>query len=229
MSDAARASREFGEGPLSRVTALIYTLLVVEFLLLVTTAPGLVPLILLDPDASNIPLALACALPLGPALSAALYALRHRRPDITELKPAPAFWRGYRMNAAGVLWIWIPGLAWLAIVAVGLTNLSAADVPVWWGVLLAAVGVAAVLWLANALVITSLFAFRARDIARLAGYFLMRTGRVTLGNAGVLIIAAGVMVLSSELVLALLGSVLAMILLRTSRPMIAIVTKEFTR
>ena len=42
MSTAAR--REFGAGPLSRVAALVYTLLVVELLLLVCAAPGLVAL-----------------------------------------------------------------------------------------------------------------------------------------------------------------------------------------
>ena len=75
----AGARRQFGEGPLSRATAVVYTLLVVEFLLLLTTAPGFILFILLDRDASNVPLAAACALPLGPAFSAALYALARGR------------------------------------------------------------------------------------------------------------------------------------------------------
>src|SRR5262245_43481862 len=98
MSDAAGAQHRFGEGPFSRAAALIYTVLVVDGLLIITALPGLVPLVLLEGDASNIPLAAACALPLGPSLAAALYAMNRRSNDIADLHPAAAFWRGYRLN-----------------------------------------------------------------------------------------------------------------------------------
>jgi hypothetical protein len=225
---SAVAGRQFGEGPLSRVAALVYTLLVVEFQLLLTILPGLALLILLDRDASNIPLAAACALPLGPALSAALYALHHRRADLTELRPAAAFWRGYRLNALAALRIWVPWLAWMTIVAVNLAHLSAAGVPGWWGVLLVLVAVAATLWMVNALVILSLFEFRAIDVARLAAYFLAATPGVTVGSACVGIVAVGATTIASEAVTALLGSVLALALLRTCHPMIAKIRAEFT-
>jgi hypothetical protein len=77
MSEKA-ATREFGTGPLSRACALVYTLLVTEGLFLLATVPGLVPLLLLDRDASNLPLDALCLVPAGPAASAALFAL-HRR------------------------------------------------------------------------------------------------------------------------------------------------------
>jgi hypothetical protein len=225
---AAGAARGFGEGPLSRAAALVYTLLVVEVLLLATTAPGLILLVLLDRDASNLPLAAACALPLGPAFSAALYALRHRRRDLTDLRPAAAFWRGYRRNVFGVLRIWIPALVFVTVVAVNLTHLSAAAVPTWWAVPLVLIAFSVLLWAANALVITSLFAFRAGDVARLAAYFLVRTRGVTLGNACLLIVAAGITAALSEAVLLLLASVFASALLHTSRPLIRLVRAEFT-
>jgi uncharacterized membrane protein YesL len=224
---AAQVQRRFGAGPLSRAAALVHTLLVVELLFLVATVPGLVPLVLLDRDASNVPLAAACALPLGPALSAAVYALRHRGRELTDLAPAAAFWRGYRMNLPGVLLIWLPWSAWMTIVAVSLAYLPAGLVPRWWAPALVAVAVTAALWLANALVITSLYAFRARDVARLAGYFLVRTPGATLGNAGLLILAAAVTVFASEAVLALLGSLFAAALLRTSGPMLPKIEERF--
>ncbi|MEV4518427.1 hypothetical protein AB0K00_56900 [Dactylosporangium sp. NPDC049525] len=206
---------------LSRATAAIYRLLVVELLLLLTTVPTLVALTLLDRDASNAPLAAVCAAPLGPALSAALYALRHG-----DDEPATAFWRGYRGNALPVLKLWLPLLAWLAVFAVNLGNFSSAGVPGWWGVLLVAVAVAAVLWAVNALVITSLFTFRTVDAARLALHFLPRGA--TVANAGVLIAAAGVTLLASEAVTALLGSLLAAALLWNSRAMTTAIRDRFT-
>jgi hypothetical protein len=229
MSGTTGAQRQWGEGPLARTTALVYNLLIVELLLLLTTLPGVVPLLLLlDRDASNLPLAAAGLLPVGPAVSAALYALHRRSADLADLHPARAFWRGYRMNAKGALLLWVPWLAWMTVIAVNLANLPAAGVDGGWAVPLVVIAVAATLWVVNALVITSLFAFRARDVARLAVYFLIRTWAVTLGTAGLLIIAAGVTAVATEAVLALLGSVFAAALLRTSRPLITATTEEFT-
>jgi uncharacterized membrane protein YesL len=227
MSNELRVKR-FGEGPLSRASAMIYTLLVVEVLVVVAILPGLVPLMLLDRDASNLPLAAICAIPVGPALSAALFALRHRRLDLTDLAPAKAFWRGYKANFAGALQIWVPLLVWLTILAVNLSHRAQAGISIWWAALMVVIAAVAALWGMNALVITSLFSFRARDIARLSLYYLGRTKGVMLGNLCLLIVAGGIMAVASEAVLALLGSVFALALLHTCQPMIADVRKEFT-
>ena len=226
MTRSAPAWR-FGEGPLSRVAAWVYTLLIVELLVLVTTVPGLVPVMLLARDPSNIPIVALCLVPVGPAISAALYALQHRSSDLTDLRPAVAFWRGYRANVVGVLKLWVPLLVWLTIVAVTLANFDAAGVPVWWAVLMVVIAVVAALVGINALVITSLFSFRARDVARLGLYFLARTKGVALGNACLLVVAAGVTVLFSEAVLALFGSLIVLALLRNARPMVSVIQKEF--
>jgi hypothetical protein len=217
----------FGTGPLSRFAALVYTLLVVNVLTLLAALPGLVPLALLGRDASNLPLVALCLVPLGPALSAAVYAVRHRSSDTTDLAPAAAFAGGYRANLRGVLAIWVPALAWLCVLALSLANFAATGLPGWWAVLLAVVALVATLCGMNALVITSLFAFRTRDVARLSAYFLFRTPGVALGNACLLIVAGGLAVLFSEVVLGLLASVFVLSLLRTSEPMLAAVRAEF--
>lgn len=228
MSGASGSQRQFGDGPLARLSAFVYNLLVVEILLLLASLPGLVALVLLDRDASNIPLAAACALPLGPALSAAIYALHHRSHDLGELRPASAFLRGYRLNFFGALKIWTPWLAWLTIVAVNLAHLRAAGVPSWWAVVLVVVALGSTLAAIDALVITSLFTFRATDIVRLAVVYLTRTPSVTFGNALLLLAAVSITAVSSEAVVALLGSLLAAVLLWTCRPLIADVQREFT-
>ncbi|MGH3278137.1 MAG: hypothetical protein ACRDNW_03275 [Trebonia sp.] len=227
MSEKA-ASREFGTGPLARISALVYTLLVTEGLFLVTAAPGLVLLLLLDRDASNLPLDALCLVPVGPAASAALFALHRRHADLADLHPAAAFWRGYRLNAAGALRVFVPWLAMATMVAMALAHRRADGVPGWWLVLLVVIAVAAALWLANALVITSLFAFRAADVARLAAYFLGRTPLATLGNAGLLIAAAIVTAYGTEALTVLLASAFGLLLLHNCRAMIDQVRNEFT-
>ncbi|MFD8777913.1 hypothetical protein ACFVFJ_26825 [Streptomyces sp. NPDC057717] len=227
-ADVPRASRVFGDGPLSRACALIHTLLTVEGLLLLTLAPSLLGLLFLGADPANLPLAALCLAPLGPALSAALYALHHRSRDLTELRPARAYLRGLRLNSAAALRIWVPLLAWLTVIAYGLTHFASTGLPGWWAVLLGVIGVGALLWGAHALVLTSLFTFRAVDTARLAGYFLLRHGRATLGAASLLVVAAAATLWWTEALPLLLAPALLLSLLHTSRPIITETQEDFT-
>ncbi|GAA1502684.1 DUF624 domain-containing protein [Sphaerisporangium rubeum] len=218
----------FGRGPLSRASAFVYTLLVTESLFLVAASPGLAGLVLLERHAGNLPLAALCLLPAGPAFSAVLYAVRHRGRDLTDLRPAAAFWRGYRVNARGVLKLWVPWLAWMAVLGTTFANFAAAGVPGWWAVLSVLVVTAAVLWMANAVVIMSLFDFRARDVSRLAAYFLTRSPGAAIGNAGLLVAAVALTLVATEAATALLVPVFAAVLLSNGRTMIAEIRDRFT-
>ncbi|MDG4857889.1 hypothetical protein P8605_06930, partial [Streptomyces sp. T-3] len=169
-----------------------------------------------------------CLTPLGPALAAGLYALHHRSSDITELRPARAYLRGLRLNSASVLRLWVPLLAWLTVIAYTLTHFTATGLPRWWAVLLAVIGVGALLWGAHALVLTALFTFRTRDTARLAAYFLLHRGGATPGAASLLVVsAAGTLWLTEALPL-LLTPLLLLSLLHASRRMIAATQEDFT-
>lgn len=221
-------SAAFGDGPLSRATALIHTLVTVEALLLAAASPGLAALLLLGPDPANLPLAAVCLLPLGPALSAALYALHHRDRDLTDLHPARTYWRGWRLNALPALKLWAPLLAWLTVIAFTLTHFAATGLPGWWALLLAAIGTGSLLWGAHALVLTSLFAFRGRDTARLAAYFLFRHGRASLGTVSLLVLTAAGTAVLTEALPALLAAPLLLSLLHSSRPVIAETQEDFT-
>ncbi|MER7487408.1 hypothetical protein ABTY20_16150 [Streptomyces sp. NPDC126497] len=225
--DTVRADA-FGTGPLSRAAALIHTLVTVEALLLLTAAPGLAGLFLLVPDPANLPLAAPCLLPLGPATSAALYALHHRGRDLAALHPARAFLRGWRLNTLPVLRLWAPLLAWLTVIAFTLTHFPATGLPGWWALLLALIGTGSLLWGAHALVLTSLFTFRARDTARLAAHFLPRHPRATLGALSLLILTAAGTALLTEALPALLAAPLLLSLLHSSRPVIAETREDFT-
>ncbi|GAA2302866.1 hypothetical protein OKJ48_35575 [Streptomyces kunmingensis] len=223
-----RPARAFGEGPLSRGCALVHTLLTVEVLLLVTLAPGGVGLFLLGGDPGNLPLAAVCLVPVGPGVAAALYALHHRTGDLTELRPARAYWRGLRLNSRAALRIWVPLLAWLTVIAYTLTHFAATGLPGWWAALLAAVGAGALLWGAHAFVLTALFTFRTVDTARLAAYFLLRHGRATLGAASLLIVAGAATLWATEVLPLLLAPLLLLSLLHTGRPIIAETQEDFT-
>ncbi|MFF4833049.1 hypothetical protein [Streptomyces sp. NPDC001315] len=225
---SAPQTTAFGDGLLSRAAALIHTLVTVGALLLAAASPGLAGLLLVGTDPANLPLAAVCLLPLGPAVSAALYALHHRDRDLTDLHPARSYWRGWRLNALPALKLWAPLLAWLTVIAFTLTHFSATGLPGWWAVLLGGIGVGSLLWGAHALVLTSLFAFRGRDTARLAGYFLFRHGRATLGAASLLVLTAAMTAVLTEALPALLAAPLLLSLLHSSRGVIAETQEDFT-
>jgi hypothetical protein len=227
MSEILGSRSEFGDGPLSRACAASYTLLAVELLLLAGVAPGLALLTLLTPEAANLPLFALAAVPVGPALSAALVTLRGPR-DLVDLHPGGRFYRAYRRNAVAVLRLWGPALAVLTIIAINLAHLDVAGVPPVWAGLLVASAVITGLWALNAVTICSFFTFRTRDVAWLAWYLLARLPSVTLGLAGLLGLALAVTGFWSEVALALLGSGFAGLLLSTGRPLISLVEREFT-
>ena len=225
-SVAARSDDEVGAGLLPRWSAVVYWFLVVEGLLLLTSAPGLVLVQVLDRDASNVPLfALAC-LPFGPSVAAALFAWRVFARD-RDLSPARHFWRGYRLDALDVLRWWVPTLVLLAVVAVNLTHLSDAGVPAPVGPLLGVLALLLVLWSGHALVLSALFSFRTRDVARLGAYFVAAKPLVTLGFVSVLVLAVGVAYLSDWL-LVLLAAPLTYLYSRTAGPVVAATEARFT-
>ncbi|MEZ3159022.1 glycosyltransferase [Microbacterium sp. BWT-B31] len=203
---------------IGRVAASVYWYLMVEAGFLLAAAPGLVGLALVVPEPGSIPLYALCAVPFAPAFSAALYALRGgtRGPD---QNPWPRFWRGWRMNVADVLWVWIPVVAVGAAVGIGIAFGPAAGVPallvvISW-VLLAVLAV----WAGIAVVICSWFSFRARDVARLASYYLAARPLVGLGFASLLIVAVALTFFASGWFVALTASIFVGFARVTARPM----------
>jgi hypothetical protein len=115
----------------------------------------------------------------------------------------------------------------MTMVAMTVAHRAASHLPGWWVAMLLVIALIATLWLVNALVITSLFAFRTVDIARLATWFLGRTPLATLGNVGILVGAAIVTAYGTEALTVLVGSIISLLLLSSSSKMIALVRKDF--
>ncbi|MDQ0374942.1 DUF624 domain-containing protein [Cellulomonas humilata] len=223
---ATKPDDEIGTGPLPRWSAVVYWFLVVEGMLLLTSAPGLVLLGLLDRDVSNVPLVALAFVPFGPAVAAALFAWRVFARD-RDLSPARHFWRGYRLDVLDVLRWWVPTLGILGIVAVNLTHLGATGLPPALGIALGAVAVLVVLWAGHALVLSALFSFRTRDVARLGAYFVAGKPLVTLGFVSVLVLT-GALAYASDWLLVLLAAPLTYLYARTAAPVVKATEHQFT-
>lgn len=213
--------------PRPTVASTVVWFLVVEGLLVLTTVPTLVWLLFLEARWSNVPLMVALGIPVGPALSAALFAWRRFSQD-HDASPARHFWRGYQVNWADALRIWVPSLVVLSLLAVNLVTLGGSDdAPVAFAVVGVVAAVLVAAWTAHAMLVVSLFSFRMRDVLRVAVYFMVAKPFASLGALAV--VAAGVAAawfVHPWLPVAL-GSVLTYLLWRNGAAIAAEVARRF--
>lgn len=217
---------EIRPGLLSRATALIYRYLVLELLMLVTLAPTMIALVLLEADSSNIPLFALALIPVAPALSAGLYALRAWDID-PDLQPARHYLRGYRLNVMDVLRWWVPLLLLATVLGVSLTNLAAVPGGSLLRPVLAVISVLALVWGHHMLLITAVFAFRTRDAARIAVVEIGRRWKVSLGAISLALVALGLAYLTFDVVPALLASLFVGLVWNNGRSLVLDVTERF--
>lgn len=219
---------EIGRGPLSRAAAVVYRMLVLEVQLLLASLPTVAGILLLDRDASNLPLFVFALTPLAPALVAAVASVRASgaHPD---LSPGRHFLRAYRRDLVPTLRWAVPAALALALLSFNLVHLGAVDggAVLRPALLLLAAGI--VVWCGHMIVLTATFRFRTRDAARIAVAQLLPRWTFSLGILSLLVVAVFVVFAASEALLLLLLWAFAALLALMARPLIDDVTRRFTR
>jgi len=218
---ATQATREFTSGPLYRVATAVYGVLGPTAGFLVACFPFAIALI-----ASKSPVVWAVGgIVVGPAWAALLYATRVLRaePDRGAFR---TFWRGYRLNAAQGFLVWVPYWALFCIAAADVVTPAAS--PVFLRVVIAIVAAVSMLWMSAVLLVISRYAFRTRDVLRLGLYVMTAAPRSTVTNAALLLVAGGVIYLTSEFVLALLAGVFALFAIGAAKGAFELLDARFT-
>lgn len=226
MSSPQRRVWDPSSGAFGRLTSAAYRLLMVELCLVLASSPGLVGILLLDRHPSNIPLYALCAVPVGPALSGALFALR-RTGGERELEPWRMFWRGWWMNLGQVLAVWVPALAFAAISGFNLAFSTGDDVVELFVIAGAILGVVVIVWATATVVVVSVFRFRTVDAARITIYALGIRPLVPLGVLSLLVLATAIVAFTSDLVLVALAVLFALALGTTTRPLVRVIEERF--
>ena len=215
------------EGPLARVTNAIYRHLALGLCLAVTCLPTVVVQTLFRPDPTSVAVYVGALLPVAPALSAGLSAVRGWR-TTPDAGPFALFAAGYRRNIADVMKWWAPVVLLCVVLAVNIVFADAVAAGGAFRGVSIVVAAALVLWAGHALVISSFFSFRTRDVARVAVVELFSRWRVTLGFVSLLIVAAAVVYIGTELALLLLAWAFVVMCERVARPLVEDVTTRFT-
>ena len=221
--------RQFGDGVLFRFTNHVYWLIATEFYFVVASLPFIVALLFLYRDPSNAILYAIAGTFLGPALAATLHCVRKIMRE-KDLDPTRDFLRGYRLNLTDTLKYWVPAVAVLTILLLNLwyteTRGSAVDAALQIAMLI--VALLGALWLMNMMVISTSFNFRQRDLARLSLFYLGRPLRITLGNLATLFLAAVLLLLTSDWVLLLCGSLFVYLFALNTADLVTRVAERFT-
>lgn len=198
-------------GPLSRMALAVYRVILLELSLVLTCGPTLLAVILLERDPSNVPLYALAMVPVAPALSAGLYAIR-AWPSSDEFAPARPFWRGYRLNVIDVLRWWVPALVAATVLGVTIANSGTVQTAATFTPVAVVLMVALALLCGHMLLITAYFDFRTRDVWRIAIVESARSLRTTLSNLSLLVVSVGILYISGEVMLLLLAWLLLMLL-----------------
>ncbi len=202
-------------------------LVLLECLLLLTTAPGAVGLVLLG-RAPAVALVALCLVPAGPALAAALFAWRRLGTEASDGVVAD-FRRGYRVSWFDGLRVWIPVLAVLASFGTMLERLDSQAIRAPGAVAVACVVLGAIVWVwgAHLLAVAAVFSFRTLDSARIAAFMVLGQPRASLA---VLVLGAGVVAAAwaaGPWVLVPLASVVSLLLWLAERGLLVDVQRRF--
>lgn len=227
--DARRSdpADEVGRGPLSRGAAAVYRMLVLEAQLLLATSPTVAVAVLLDSDASNLPLLILALLPVAPALVAGVSAVRTAG-RAADLSPARFFFRAYRRDLGPTL-VWsVPATALFAVLSWDLLHLQQVAGGGALRPLLVLVCAALLVWCGHMVLLTAGFHFRPQDAARVALGQLLSQWRWSLGVLALVIIAGFiVMAASGALLLLSLWAIVGLLALM-GRPVLESVRRDFT-
>lgn len=218
--------REFGEGPLFRATTTVHWFLVLQLWLVLALLPSIVLTFALVPDPTNLPLFALAAVPVGPALSAAFFTW-HRYDDQRDVPPSRHFRRGYRVNVADALRVWVPAVLLLTVLGTNVAFGGAVGVGFPLVLMFLALGALVLVLALRMLTVTSAFAFRWRDALRIALVTVASQPLRTLGLLSYVLLVVGLTVLTFDAVVVLLASLLTYAVHRNDAPVLMEVRRRF--
>ena len=216
---------EYGAGPLFRAAGTVSGVMMGHALLVLANVP-----LVVTPLLGNWLLVLLACVPVGPSLVAAMYAF-NRLLAGHDTGVFRDFVRGYRMNFAQALVVWLPYLLVLAVIALNLAGLPLIPGPAAEPairVALLVLGLLVVTASLSALLLLSRFTFPVRDIYRLSLYSFGAQKRVALGTAGILFVAAFLLLMTTTYLMLVAAGALVFLVCLNSRPLMRVIEDRFT-
>ncbi|NHT16958.1 hypothetical protein [Cellulomonas sp. IC4_254] len=223
-----RRGDEVGDGPFGRAVTAFAWGAGLTALLAAADLPLVALALLLRPEPSLTWLVALAAIPAGPALSAALYAVREHYVD-PRVPLARAFGRGYRLGWRDAAAVSAPVCLVAGLVAVVGAGARAAGVPAVVAGLAPGAGVLLLVVALHALALRTFFHLPLAAALQAGAYYLVARWRASLGTLALLAGAVAVAAAASDLLLVLLGGVWVWLWYRTTAGMLRDAVARFLR
>ncbi|MDN4525023.1 YesL family protein [Fictibacillus fluitans] len=222
--------KEFGTGFLYVLMNHIYALMLTNICFILSNVIFLFFFMTLEPSFTNITLYFLALIPAGPSISALFYSIGKLIRE-QELSPLRDYLHGYKINVKDTLKFWTPYLMVLYILFIDFqyynTNLSFKN-SVLSVVILAGIALLMVVSL-NAFFINSGFSFRTRDVWRLSIYYGFKKPKITFGNAGIVIIALFMTMVTNSFFMVFTASLITYLFMLNSKTLLEDLKENFCK
>ncbi|SER50981.1 Uncharacterized membrane protein YesL [Gracilibacillus ureilyticus] len=223
-------SNQFAQSGFYRFSNYVYWLMILNILFVVTNILFFFAFITLIPSVNNAIFYFIASIPAGPAVAALCHSLS-KLVQNNEIAPFSDFFQAYKNNFMDVLKIWLPILiaSFILIIDIQYFNQN----PTLFNQILNGIFLVGLLVLSiftfYALIITTHFKFRIRDIYRLALYYIFKRLKISTGNICIIFLTLVLMFFTSDFIIFLLFSLVGWLLMINTKSVIEDVRKTFVR
>ncbi|SFL51750.1 Uncharacterized membrane protein YesL [Gracilibacillus orientalis] len=221
---------DYNQGGFYRFSNYVYWLIIFNLLFVMSNILLFSAFILLIPSISNAIFYYIAFIPSGPACAALFHSLSVLARK-NEVAPFKEFVQAYKTNFWDVLKVWIPIITALFILIIDIQYFNQ-NPTVWYqilsGIFLVLLFVM-VIFAFYALVITTHYKFRIRDIYRLSLFYFFTWIKRTTGNIGILFLTVVLMFFTSDFIILFISSLVAWLLILNTKPMIQDVKVSFVK
>ncbi|MGP4041434.1 YesL family protein [Gracilibacillus sp. D59] len=221
---------DYNQGGFYRFSNYVYWLLILNFLFVITNILLFAAFILLIPSISNAILYYIAIIPSGPAFAALLHSLSVLARN-NEVAPVEEFFKAYKTNFWDVLKVWLPIITGFFILIIDIQYFNQNPTVLYQilnGIFLVILFVM-VIFAFYALVITTHYKFRLRDIYRLSLYYFFTWIKRTTGNMGILFLTIVLMFFTSDFIILFISSLVAWLLILNTKPIIQDIKTSFVK
>ena len=224
------AQTSYSQGGFYRFSQNVYWLMIVNFWFLFSNILLIAAFFLLVPTIANALFFYLAALPTGLTIAALCHSIRQFIDD-KDISPTRTFFTSIRKNSKDAFKVWFPivTLAFILVIDIQYFQQNPTVLnQILNGVFLVVLFLMTIFTF-YALMITTHYTFRVRDIYRLAIYYLFTWVKVSSGNLCIVFLSIVLLFLTNDFILLFIGSTVAWVLVLNSRSMLKDVKISFVK
>lgn len=224
------AQTSYSQGGFYRFSQNVYWLMIVNFWFVLSNILLIVAFFLLVPTIANALFFYLAALPSGLTIAALCHSIRQFIDD-RDLSPTKTYFASLRKNSKDAFKVWFPVITVAFILVIDIQYFQQNPTvlnQILNGIFLVILFLMTIFTF-YAMIITTHYSFRVRDIYRLSIYYLFTWIKVSSGNLCIIFLTIVLLFLTNDFILLFIGSTVAWVLVLNSRRMLNDVKISFVK